>query len=284
MPSTDPDTTASTGSPPSATTGRAAVNGGLDRLNLVNAGYLLDLYDTYRADPSSVDAEWRAYFDAGRDGFEPVYAGTVPGGEGRRRGRSDRDVGARGGDTDQGPGRQAGAEHGGQPGGPDGHQLPRRRRRGARGPSTRAERADRSEEGELHPPDRLGDRPGRARAALDEPLLHDGRRPGVPRRSGPHQPRPGGRRRAQGWLAIPRRARHHRRRWDGLRRLPRPLRGARRAGADEQALARRLRRGHDHPDEPRDPGHDDERPAADAEPGDDRGDRGHSRASAASVG
>jgi 2-oxoglutarate dehydrogenase E1 component len=68
MPSSESDTTA----PADATAASAAGNGGLDRLNLVNAGYLLDLYDTYRADPSSVDAEWRAYFDAGRDGFEPV--------------------------------------------------------------------------------------------------------------------------------------------------------------------------------------------------------------------
>ncbi|HEY8170977.1 MAG TPA: hypothetical protein VIH24_07760, partial [Candidatus Limnocylindria bacterium] len=50
----------------------APENGGIDGLNLVNAGYLLDLYDTYRADPAGVDAEWRAYFDAGRGGFEPV--------------------------------------------------------------------------------------------------------------------------------------------------------------------------------------------------------------------
>jgi 2-oxoglutarate decarboxylase len=78
MASTDPDQTGSIGAPPSAATGGAAANGGLDRLNLVNAGYLLDLYDTYRADPSSVDAEWRAYFDAGRDGFEPVLPAPAP--------------------------------------------------------------------------------------------------------------------------------------------------------------------------------------------------------------
>ncbi|HEY6607694.1 MAG TPA: multifunctional oxoglutarate decarboxylase/oxoglutarate dehydrogenase thiamine pyrophosphate-binding subunit/dihydrolipoyllysine-residue succinyltransferase subunit [Candidatus Limnocylindria bacterium] len=52
----------------------ASGNGALDGLNLVNAGYLLDLYDAYRADPAAVDPEWRAYFDAGRGGFEPVVA------------------------------------------------------------------------------------------------------------------------------------------------------------------------------------------------------------------
>ena len=59
-------------SPPASKTSDAPENGGLDGLNLVNAGYLLDLYDSYRADPASIDPEWRAYFDAGRDGFEPV--------------------------------------------------------------------------------------------------------------------------------------------------------------------------------------------------------------------
>ncbi|HEX7172121.1 MAG TPA: multifunctional oxoglutarate decarboxylase/oxoglutarate dehydrogenase thiamine pyrophosphate-binding subunit/dihydrolipoyllysine-residue succinyltransferase subunit [Candidatus Limnocylindria bacterium] len=43
-----------------------------DALNLVNAGYVADLYDRYRADPSSVDPEWRSLFDSGAGGFEPA--------------------------------------------------------------------------------------------------------------------------------------------------------------------------------------------------------------------
>ena len=45
-----------------------------DALNLVNAGYVADLYDQYRRDPTSVDAEWRSLFDSGAGGFEPVAA------------------------------------------------------------------------------------------------------------------------------------------------------------------------------------------------------------------
>src|SRR5688572_4712817 len=43
-----------------------------DALNLVNAGYVADLYDRYRSDPASVDPEWRSLFDSGAGGFEPV--------------------------------------------------------------------------------------------------------------------------------------------------------------------------------------------------------------------
>jgi multifunctional 2-oxoglutarate metabolism enzyme len=48
-----------------------------ESLNLVNAGYVADLYEQYRADPSSVDPEWRALFDAGTEGESTVPA---PGG------------------------------------------------------------------------------------------------------------------------------------------------------------------------------------------------------------
>ena len=46
----------------------------LDELNLVNAGYVADLYEQYRADPTSVDPEWRSLFDKGSAGFEPAEA------------------------------------------------------------------------------------------------------------------------------------------------------------------------------------------------------------------
>ena len=46
----------------------------LDTLNLVNAGYVADLYEQYRADPSSVGDQWRELFDSGAGGYEPVQA------------------------------------------------------------------------------------------------------------------------------------------------------------------------------------------------------------------
>ncbi|MEA2650301.1 MAG: hypothetical protein QOI85_22, partial [Chloroflexota bacterium] len=46
----------------------------LDELNLVNAGYVADLYERYRNDPASVDGEWRRLFDSGAGGYEPVAA------------------------------------------------------------------------------------------------------------------------------------------------------------------------------------------------------------------
>jgi multifunctional 2-oxoglutarate metabolism enzyme len=44
----------------------------LDELNLVNAGYVADLYERYRQDPASIDPEWRSLFDKGTGGFEPA--------------------------------------------------------------------------------------------------------------------------------------------------------------------------------------------------------------------
>jgi len=46
----------------------------LEELNLVNAGYVADLYEQYRTDPSSVDDDWRRLFESGAAGFEPVVA------------------------------------------------------------------------------------------------------------------------------------------------------------------------------------------------------------------
>jgi 2-oxoglutarate dehydrogenase E1 component len=61
---TDPDQ-------PASTAGEADP---LDTLNLVNAGYVADLYERYRQDPGSIDPSWREAFDSGRSGFEPVRA------------------------------------------------------------------------------------------------------------------------------------------------------------------------------------------------------------------
>ena len=58
MPSRDPDQATDT----------------IDELNLVNAGYVADLYERYRTDPASVEPEWRKLFDSGAGGFEPVKA------------------------------------------------------------------------------------------------------------------------------------------------------------------------------------------------------------------
>ena len=49
----------------------------LDELNLVNAGYVADLYEQYRTDPASVEPQWRSLFDSGAGGFEPVGAPTT---------------------------------------------------------------------------------------------------------------------------------------------------------------------------------------------------------------
>ncbi|HUF07209.1 MAG TPA: multifunctional oxoglutarate decarboxylase/oxoglutarate dehydrogenase thiamine pyrophosphate-binding subunit/dihydrolipoyllysine-residue succinyltransferase subunit [Candidatus Binatia bacterium] len=51
----------------------------IDELNLVNAGYVADLYERYRDDPASVDEGWRRLFDSGAGGFEPVEPAAAPG-------------------------------------------------------------------------------------------------------------------------------------------------------------------------------------------------------------
>ncbi|HEU5324451.1 MAG TPA: 2-oxo acid dehydrogenase subunit E2, partial [Candidatus Limnocylindria bacterium] len=53
-------------------------------LNPVNAGYVADLYEQYRSDPTSVDPDWRALFDSGVAGFEPVASPAAePSGNGQ---------------------------------------------------------------------------------------------------------------------------------------------------------------------------------------------------------
>src|SRR5688500_3020018 len=51
---------------------------GIDALNLLNAGYVADIYEQYRRDPASVDPDWRSLFDSGTSGFEPVSAAPAP--------------------------------------------------------------------------------------------------------------------------------------------------------------------------------------------------------------
>ena len=59
---------------------------GIDALNLLNAGYVADIYEQYRRDPASVDPDWRSLFDSGTSGFEPVSAPAGPADE-RQPGR-----------------------------------------------------------------------------------------------------------------------------------------------------------------------------------------------------
>ena len=72
----------------------------LDELNLVNAGYVADLYERYRNDPASVDAEWRSLFDSGAGGYEPVSAPAIST-NGNRQGQAD--APASGSATEPGP-------------------------------------------------------------------------------------------------------------------------------------------------------------------------------------
>ena len=60
-----------------------------DELNLVNAGYVADLYERYRREPSSVDPEWRSLFESGAGGFEPVTAPPDPPAGSNGSGRTD---------------------------------------------------------------------------------------------------------------------------------------------------------------------------------------------------
>jgi 2-oxoglutarate dehydrogenase E1 component len=55
--------------PPDDTNGRSPLDEALEGLN---AGYVAAVYEQYRSDPTSVEAEWRRLFDAGFGGFEPV--------------------------------------------------------------------------------------------------------------------------------------------------------------------------------------------------------------------
>ena len=154
---------------------------------------------------------------------------------------------------------------------PDGDLVPHpaggHPRRQAEGAQRRAQGA--RDEGVVHPPDRLGDRPGRQGVAGDGADLRGARRQAVRDRGRRRQPRDRGRRRAQGRLAQPDGPLHQGRRRARLRRLPRLLRGADHQDPREQAHRRRLP-GHQHlADQPRRAGDDRLGAAADDGPGHD---------------
>jgi 2-oxoglutarate dehydrogenase E1 component len=65
MPATEP-------TPPSD------VERALDEMNVVNAGYVAELYEQYRRDPSSVEGEWRALFESGLQPGAPAPAVPAP--------------------------------------------------------------------------------------------------------------------------------------------------------------------------------------------------------------
>jgi 2-oxoglutarate dehydrogenase E1 component len=65
MPATEP-------TPPSD------VERALDEMNVVNAGYVAELYEQYRRDPSSVEGEWRALFESGLQPGAPAPVVPAP--------------------------------------------------------------------------------------------------------------------------------------------------------------------------------------------------------------
>ena len=142
------------------------------RLDSVNAGYVAEIYEQYRHDPASVERRVASLFDSGQHGLR---AGPDAGAELRAAMGGGDPAAARRGEPDQGSGGAPGAEHGRLPGGAHRHQLPRHRRLRARDAASRAERPDRTAQGELHPPHRLGLRPGRGRAAVHGERLPGGR-------------------------------------------------------------------------------------------------------------
>ena len=66
-----PSELTSPGTPPSG------VQQTLDELNVVNAGYVAEMYEQFRRDPSSVEGEWRALFESGLPPGSPLPAPAV---------------------------------------------------------------------------------------------------------------------------------------------------------------------------------------------------------------
>ena len=178
-----------------------------------------------------------------------------------RRGRGGRSAGP-GGDARQGDERVALD--------PDRDLVPDARRRHARRQAQGAQRRAQGarDEGLVHPPDRLGDRPRRHRVADDGARLHrEGRQAGRDR-AGRGRPRHRRRRRAQG-RAQPAGPGDQGGRPARLRRFSLLLRGADHQDAREQAHRRRLPGRQHHADQPGRSRHDRLGAAADGRPGHD---------------
>ncbi len=194
--------------------------------------------------------------------------------EGHQGGRPRRDRGRPGtrrrarAQADPRPGRHARAVHGREPLDPHRHQLPHPPGGRARCPPPRAQ--GRRPQAELHPPDRLGGGPGRARHAGDGQLLHRAGRQAPARRAGRDQPRPRRGRGAQGRHPLAGGPRARQRQRARLRGLRGQVRRAGRRRPRQHALARRLLRRQHQPHQPRRHRHRGQRAAADARAGDDR--------------
>src|SRR5437016_315626 len=190
------------------------------------------MYEQYLRDPASVGEEWRNLFDNGKLAELPVIPTSR---EEALSGSEMRDAGRVPATTPTPPASRAYAdrrsrraprpEHDGLVVRPDGHLVPRHRGRDARRAPQGAERSARrpGEEGLVHAPDRLRDRPGGEAAAR-----HDTRVPGSGREAAPPRPAggaPGPRRGRgeEGRQSRPGGSRHQARRADGLRRVPRDL-------------------------------------------------------------
>ena len=211
-------------------------------------------------------------------------SGTCPGsGSGARSGRGVEGHGC--------PGRRARladprrrrrdrTQHGGQPRGPDGDQLPQRAGQAARGQPQGDQRLPvphRPDQDQLHPPDRLGHRPRHRRCgAGDEEHLRAGRRrQAPPRRARARQHEPGGRQGEARREPHAARARDPRLRHARLQRLPRRVRGDHPQGQHQQADRRRLPGCEHQPHQPRRHRHRPVGPAPDARPGCHRRRRQH---------
>ena len=105
-------------------------------------------------------------------------------------------------------------------------------------------------EGLVHAPDRIRDRGRRARPPRDDPHVRRARRQAATHRARAREPGAGGGRAAQGRLAHVDRAGDQGRGRDGLRRLPRGVRGDDPQDPRRVAVARRHAGRHDDPHEP----------------------------------
>ena len=189
----------------------------------------------------------------------------------RRRRAGHRPEGRRGGDRRQ---------HGAQPDGSDGDQLPQRPGQAARGQPQRHQRLPhtlRTGQGELHAHRRLRHRSGghRRRAGDAQQLHHRCRWQGSPRRQRHRQHGSGGRCRQGRRHPLARRSGRQERQRDGLRRVLGRLRGDHSQGQVEQAHARRFPGRQRHPHEPRHDRDGAERAPADARAGGHRRRRQH---------
>ena len=161
--------------------------------------------------------------------------------------------------SDQGPRGQARRQHDREPDGPHRHDLSGAARGRAGGAAPAAQRGTRGRRAHrqdlLHSPDRLRAGPGHQAAPGHGPHAGHERRRTPSRGARGHFARPRGGRPAEGRQPRARGPGHQARRYDGLRRLPRRLRGAGGEGAEQPADARRFRRRHHVAHQPRRPRH-----------------------------